>query len=130
MQRLIKRAVVSTVVLLCAAVWSLAQSDFRMGARDLIARVQTDLQRASEFATSGNAVKIKHDDKQIERYRNAQRSASNFDRKLSQGKFDKGDLDDAINDLKNVVEHNTLQSEDRDALTTDLRELRLLRAER
>ena len=127
MQRLIKRAVVSTAVLLCAAAWSLAQSDYRASARDLIARVQTDLQRASEFATSGNAVKLKHDDKQLERYRKAQRSASNFDRKLSQGKFDKGDLDDAIGDLKDVVEHNTLQSEDRDALTADLRDLRVLR---
>jgi hypothetical protein len=124
------RAVLSTLVLLSAAMWSSAQSDYHTGARDLIARVQTDLQRAAEFATSGNAIKIKKDEKQIERYRNAQRSASNFDRKLSQGKFDKGDLDDTINDLKNVVEHNTLQSEDRDALNADLRDLRILRAAR
>ena len=128
MRPLIKRAVISTVVLLCAAVWSSAQRDFHASARDLIAHVQNDLQRAAEFANSGNAIKIKKDEKQIERYRNAQRSASNFDRKLSQGKFDKGDLDDAINDLKNVIEHNTLQSEDRDSLTADLRDLRVLRA--
>jgi len=119
---------VSTVVLLCAASWSFAQRGYNDAARDLIARVQTDLQRAAQFAGSGDAIRIKKDEKQVERYRNAQRSASNFDRKLSQGKLDKGDLDDTINDLKNVVEHNTLQSEDRDALTADLRDLRELRA--
>ena len=121
-----KRAIVSMVVLLSTAVWSSAQS---VGARDLVARVQNDLQRAAGFANSGDAIKIKKDEKQVERYRNAQRSASNFDRKLSKGKYDKGDLDSLINDVKNVVEHNTLQSEDRDALTADLRDLRVLRAQ-
>jgi hypothetical protein len=104
-----------------------AQSVAYADARDMVARVQTDLQRASDFARSGNAI-VKKDEKQIERYRNAQRSASNFDRQLSKGKFDKGDLDSLINDLKNVVEHNTLQSQDRDALTADLRDLRDLRS--
>lgn len=125
--RLIKQAAISTLILLGTALWSSAQTG-HAAARDLIARVQTDLQRSAQFANSGDAIKVKKDDKQVERYRNAQRSASNFDRKLSQGKFDKGDLDGAINDLKNVVDHNTLQSEDRDALTADLQDLKVLRA--
>ena len=54
---------------------------------------------------------------------------SNLESKAEQGRYDKGDLDSLINDVKNVVEHNTLQSEDRDALTADLRDLRVLRAQ-
>jgi hypothetical protein len=36
-------------------------------------------------------------------------------------------LDDAIDDLKNVVQNNTLNSRDRDTLAADLADLRTLR---
>ncbi len=49
---------------------------------------------------------------------------------LSKGKYDRDRLDEAIDDVKNVVENNTLESRDRDALTADLRDLRLLRETR
>jgi len=127
MRVLMKQSFVLVLILLWGAMLASAQSVAHADARNLIARVQNDLQRASDFARSGNAI-IKKDEKQIARYRNAQRSASNFDRQLSKGKFDKGGLDSVINDLKNVVEHNTLQSQDRDALTIDLRDLRDLRS--
>ncbi len=71
-----------------------------------------------------DTIKVKKDERQIERYRNTQHRASNLDRNLSRGKLHKGDLDRMIDDLKNVVEHNTLQSQDRDALVNDLRDLR------
>jgi hypothetical protein len=112
---------IALILLACGA--QAADRDYTF-ARDVVSRAQNDLRRAADFARQGEAIK-KGD--QIDRYSNAQRSLSKLDRKLSEGKFDKGDLDEAIEDVKNVVEHNTLSSEDRDALQNDLRELRLLR---
>lgn len=119
---------VSVGILLFAAALASAQSGAYAGARELVARVQTDLKRASEFGYNGDIKKVKRDEKEIARYRNAQHSASNFDRHLSKGKFDKGELNSFIGNLKNVVDHNTLESQDRDALLNDLKDLRDLRA--
>jgi hypothetical protein len=84
------------------------------------------MRRSADFA--GQSPAIHKDRKQIERWENAQHSISNFDRNLSKGKYDKGDLDSAIGNLKNVIEHNTLSSEDRDVLNRDLSDLRQYRA--
>jgi hypothetical protein len=119
---------VSAGILLFTAVLACAPSDVHAGARELVARVQTDLKRASEFGYNGDIKKVKKDEKEIGRYRNAQHSASNFDRHLSKGKFDKGELNSLIGNLKNVVDHNTLESRDRDALISDLKDLRDFRA--
>jgi hypothetical protein len=88
-------------------------------ARDLVSRVQEDLQRAADFT--------RKNDKERERYHNVQHHLSDFDRELRAGKFDKDKLDTAIDDLKNVVKNNTLESHDRDALAQDLSDLRTLR---
>src|SRR4030081_1182088 len=120
---------VSVLILLAAAtVSNFAQSADYSGARELVTRVQEDLKRAAEFGRTGSIKKVKRDEKEIDRYRSAQRSASRFDRNLSKGKFDKGELNSFINGVKNVVDHNTLESRDRDALTADLRDLRDFRA--
>jgi hypothetical protein len=92
------------------------------GARSLVDRVAEDLRHAE---------KVNHaKEKERERIENAQHHLSDFDRSLSKGKFDKDRLDEAIEDLKNVVDHNTLTPEDRDALNADLRDLRQLREQR
>lgn len=88
-------------------------------ARELVSRVQQDLQRAAEFT--------RNNEKERERYHNVQTKLSEFDRELRRGHFEKGKLDDAIDDLKNVVKNNTLESHDRDALASDLSDLRTLR---
>jgi hypothetical protein len=88
-------------------------------ARDLVAHVQEDLQRAADFTRENN--------KERDRYRDVQHHLSEFDRDLRAGKFDKGKLDDAINNLKDVVKNNTLESHDRDELARDLSDLRTLR---
>ncbi len=93
-----------------------------MTARELVNRVHNDLDRASQLSAKS--------DKETERYQKAQQRLSDFDRKLSKGKFDKGKLDEAIDHVKEVVEHNTLSPEARDALTLDLRDLRQLRETR
>src|SRR5690348_5783689 len=88
-------------------------------ARDLVSRVQADLQRAADFT--------RNNEKERERYHNVQNHLSEFDRELRRGKWEKDKLDQAIDDLKNVVKNNTLESHDRDALASDLSDLRTMR---
>jgi hypothetical protein len=88
-------------------------------ARDVVARVQDDLRRAADFTATK--------EKERDRYRDVQRKLSEFDRDLSRGHFDKGKLDGAIDELKEVIKDNTLESHDRDALAADLADLRTLR---
>ena len=103
---------------LAGAGWTLqAQSLDR--ARDLVARVQSDLSRAEDFTRNNEKERI--------RYQNVQHHLSEFDRDLRHDHFDKGKLDTAIDDLKNVVKNNTLEGHDRDALASDLSDLRTLR---
>jgi len=94
----------------------------RFDARAVIDRTQSDLRRAEHFERQHG--------KEVDRYSNAQKHLSDFDRDFTKGHFDKDKLDTAIDDLKNVVDHNTLNPEDRDALNADLRDLREVRAER
>ncbi len=88
-------------------------------ARALVDRVQEDLHRAADFN--------RNNEKERVRYQNVQHHLSEFDRELRRDHFDKGKLDDAINDLKNVVQNNTLDPRDRDGLAADLSDLRTLR---
>jgi len=88
-------------------------------ARDLVSRVQGDLARAEDFT--------RNNEKERVRYENVQHHLSEFDRDLRRDHFDKGKLDTAIDDLKNVVKNNTLEGHDRDALAADLSDLRTLR---
>ena len=92
-----------------------------MDTRALIDRTQQDINRSMEFE--------RHNGKEIVRYDNAQHHLSDFDRELTRGHFDKGKLNQAITDVKNLVNHNTLDPDLRDSLTADLRDLRVMRAE-
>lgn len=103
---------------LAGAGWMLHAQDFNR-ARDLVARVQNDVQRAATFTANNQRERI--------RYEHLQQRLSQFDRGLSRNRWDKGRLNDAINDLKGVVRKNTLESHDRDALAMDLSDLRTLR---
>jgi hypothetical protein len=87
--------------------------------RGVIDRTQNDLRAASDFE--------RHNGKQIGRYDNAERQLSDFDRDLTRGHFDQGRLDHAIDSLKDVVDHNTLDPTNRDALMHDLADLRIMR---
>ena len=86
--------------------------------RTVVDRTQSDLRAASD---------LEHGGKQDSRYKNAQDHLSDFDRSLAKGHFNKDRLDRAIEDLKNLVDHNTLQASARDALVHDLEDLRLVR---
>jgi ABC-type transporter Mla subunit MlaD len=89
--------------------------------RGLVDRTQADLRAAGD---------IQHGQKERERYKHAQKSLSTFDRHLAKGKFDKDKLDDAIEAIQSVLDHNTLQASSRDALVRDVADLRAARAQR
>ena len=117
-----RRGFVIATLIVMVATLAFSQ-DRRYGrARDLVSRVQKNLRRAERFTPPN--------EKEKERYHNAQQHLSEFDRKLSEGRFDKDKLDEAIDDVKIVVEHNTLAAESRDVLSRDLEELRDLRKAR
>ena len=88
------------------------------GLRGLIDRTQNDLRMASG---------LEHGEHQRERYQHAQDELSSFDRGLSKGHFDRGRLDRSIDDLKSVLDHNTLDPGSRDALRHDVEDLRIAR---
>jgi hypothetical protein len=92
------------------------------GFRSLIDRTQSDLRDASD---------IEHkDNKEKDRYKNAQRNLSDLDRHLTKGHFDKGKLDRSIGDIQSILDHNTLQASSRDALLRDIADLRIARERR
>ncbi len=90
--------------------------------RGLIDRTQNDLRGAAELEHNNGD--------QRERYRNAQGHLSTFDRHLTKGHFDKGELDKAIHDVQSVLDHNSLQASARDALLRDVQDLRAARDHR
>ena len=108
------------------AVTALARAPYQDGypapysdLRGLVDRTQTDLRAAADLE-HGN-------EKQRGRYHNAQEHLSNFDRHLVKGHFDKGDLNHAIDNIKDILDHNTLQASSRDALMRDEEDLRVAR---
>lgn len=90
--------------------------------RGLVDRTQTDLRQSAELERNGGD--------QRDRYRNAQRRLSTFDRHLTKGHFDKGALDSSIDTIKAILDKNTLQASARDALYRDMQDLRAARDHR
>jgi hypothetical protein len=89
--------------------------------RSIVDRTQSDLRRALELS---------HGHKQTDRYQKAQDHLSKLDKSLSHGKFNKGAMNDSIDELKSVLDHNTIQASARDALMRDLTDLKVARARR
>jgi hypothetical protein len=88
----------------------------------LIDRVMSDLNRA---ASSGYL--DGHERKHFDR---AADSLRDFQSRWSRGKFDKGKLDKAIENLDHLARADRVRGRDRDALTRDLYDLRQFRATR
>lgn len=89
------------------------------GLRALIDRTQNDLRTAAEMEHNK--------DKAWQRYNDTQAHLSTFDRKLTHGHFDKGELEKSINGIKEILDHNVLQASSRDALMHDMEDLRVAR---
>ena len=116
---------IAIAVAMCASLGSASNLCFAQvyeeyqDARNVVQRTGEDLRQVRrEGARNG---------KERERVDNARKHLSDFDRNLSRNKFDKGRLDSAIDDVKNVLEHDTLEARDRDALTADINDLRRIR---
>lgn len=90
--------------------------------RGLVDRTQNDLRAAAELESNK--------EKERERYRSAQGHLSTFDRHLTKGKFDKGELHKSIDAIQSILDHNVLQASSRDALMRDVTDLKIARDRR
>lgn len=86
--------------------------------RGLVDRTQSDL-----LAASG----LGHGGKQTDRYHKTQDHLSKLDKSLAHGKYNKGAMNDSIDGVKSILDHNTLQARARDALMRDLTDLKIAR---
>lgn len=120
MTRFFKKAAAafSLVVLLAVPFTLWAARDGYVDLRSLVDKTQSDLRNASD---------LQHGNKQNDRYHKEQDHLSKLDRSLSHGKFNKGAMNDSIDGLKSILDHNTLQASARDALMQDLTELKIAR---
>jgi hypothetical protein len=91
--------------------------------RKLVDRTQSDLRAAADLVEHAK-------EDQRKRYSDAQGHLSTFDRKLTKGKFDKGELNKSIDKIKEILDKNVLQASTRDALMRDLQDLRIARDRR
>jgi hypothetical protein len=86
----------------------------------LIDRIHFDLDRAYAGWSFSNSDRRRLD--------HAEHDLRDFARKWYRGRFDKGEIDEAINSVQHVVDRNQMPSRDREALYYDLGQLRGLRA--
>jgi hypothetical protein len=83
--------------------------------------------RAHEDLNRGYAVwQLRKGDR--ERLTHAERQLRDFANHWQHGKFDKGNLDGAIETVQKVIDDNHLSGRERDALWNDVEELRRMRA--
>jgi hypothetical protein len=85
----------------------------------LVDKVHTDLNRGYDqwHLSKGDR----------ERLNNAEKQLREFSSDWRRGKFDKGNLDDSIAAVQHVLDNNHLSGEARDALATDVDQLRAMR---
>jgi hypothetical protein len=123
MQRLVTGALITGALLIFG---TLGQAQYGPQGRyeprsvsGLVNQVHMDLNRAYQ------GWRFSHDDrKRLER---ADRNLRDFARKWHRRRFDKDELDEAIESIQSVVDHNRMPPRDRDALYGDLAQLRGMR---
>jgi hypothetical protein len=96
-----------------------AQGDYHDRARSLVSQTDKDLRKISRSAIEA---------KDRERYEEALRRLSEFDKEMARGKYEKDKLDEAIERVDKITKENTLSPDARDTLLNDLRDLRELRS--
>jgi hypothetical protein len=85
----------------------------------LVDRVHSDLNHAyGVFHFSGG---------DRDRLNHAEKELREFAEKWDHGKFDKGQLNDAIDSVQHVLDGNRMPSEDREAISGDITQLRRMR---
>jgi hypothetical protein len=88
--------------------------------RSLFNHVRADLDRASGYPYASRADRKRFDE--------ARRDLFDFAARYDQGRYEKKELDHAIDRIEKVVSHNSLDPRDRGALDEDLRRMRDFRA--
>jgi hypothetical protein len=85
----------------------------------LVDRVHTDLNHAYGVwhFSSGDRDRLNHSEKELRE----------FAKKWEDGKFDKGQLDGAIDSVQHVLDDNKMPVQDRDAISEDISQLRKMR---
>jgi hypothetical protein len=129
MQRLVTGALITGALLIFG---TFAQAQYgprdRYGPQDryaprsvsaLIDKVHADLNRSYQ------GWRFSRDDRK--RLNRAERNLRDFARKWYRGRFDKDELDEAIESIQSVVDNNHLPPRDRDILYGDLAQLRGMR---
>jgi hypothetical protein len=84
--------------------------------RALFDRARMDLDRAANYPYASRSDRKRFDD--------ARRELFDFSSRFDSGRYDKHELDRAIDRVQNVVSHNSLDGRDRGALDEDLRRMR------
>jgi hypothetical protein len=85
----------------------------------LVDRVHSDLNHAYSAWHFSDADR--------DRLNHAEKQLREFSRKWDQAHFDKGNLDSSIEAIQHVLDNNKLPSQDRDALSDDVTQLRRMR---
>jgi len=117
----IRSALLAVAAVLVAPAGMWAQEGAYPDARRLVQHVQEDLRHVMQEDP-------RH--KEADHVEDALKHLSDFDRGLANSKFDKGRLDAAIDHMKRILDDNTIDARDRDALKPDLEDLRHLRVDR
>jgi hypothetical protein len=93
-------------------------SDRDMPRRDraVFDQVRADLERASRYAYASKSDRRRFDE--------ARRELFDFQARFDQGRYERHELDQAIDRMEKVVSHNSLDPRDRGALSDDIRKLR------
>jgi hypothetical protein len=118
MNKLLRSAMATAlwVSLFAASPAAFAEGDQYEEARNLVQRVQDDLHALHPS-----------EHKERERVKDALKHLSDLDRKFTKDQFRKGPLSDAIGNVQDILDHNTLDARERDTLNADVHDLRELR---
>src|SRR5881227_1152494 len=105
-------------LLFCSALLSCAVGLSAQSSQDrgLFDRVRSDLDRAGSYRYASRADQKRFDE--------ARRELFDFESRFDRGRYDKHELDQAIDRLQRVVNDNSLDPRDRGALAEDLRRMR------
>src|ERR1700686_5355458 len=90
--------------------------DYARQERGLFDKVRIDLDHASAYPYASRGDRKRFDE--------ARRGLFDFESRFDQGRYDRHELDEAIDRIQHVVNSNSLDPRDRGALADDLRRMR------
>ena len=116
MRRFILTALFSALVAAGAATAQYPDRPYARRDRALFDRVRMDLDHASAYPYASRADRKRFDE--------ARRELFDFESRFDRGRYNKHELNEAIDRVERVVSHNSLDPRDRGALADDVRRMR------